>query len=146
TADHGRFNETNEVRLLPQDVLNDFWALDFSTGYRHKREQFWNNHGQTFCLLAKADFLAAAGRCVSSRQISSADFEWLISLILGENSDTPTLTSLGAALQSGARAAFHWLDVGGFKARDMLRMVDEHGAQILYIPGDSRPFHRFADR
>ncbi|WP_341538534.1 dermonecrotic toxin domain-containing protein, partial [Pseudomonas viridiflava] len=41
---------------------------------------------------------------------------------------------------------FHWLDVGGFKARDMLRMVDEHGAQILYIPGDSHPFHRFADR
>ncbi|WP_122524454.1 dermonecrotic toxin domain-containing protein [Pseudomonas viridiflava] len=146
TADHGRFNETNEVRLLAQDVLNDFWALDFSNGYRRKLEQFWNIHGQTFCLLAKADFLAAAGRCVSSRQISAADFEWLVSLILGENSDTPTLTSLGAALQSGAKVAFHWLDIGGFKARDMLRMVDEHGAQILYIPGDSHPFHRFADR
>ncbi|WP_440089839.1 dermonecrotic toxin domain-containing protein [Pseudomonas fragariae (ex Marin et al. 2024)] len=143
-ADHGTFNETCEVPLLAQDVLNDFWALDFSTGYRRKLQHFWSLHGQTFCLLAKADFLAAAGRCLRNRQIPAADFKWLISLMLDENSDTPTLTSLGAVMATGTKAAFHWLDVGGFKARDVLRIVDERGAQILYVPGDSKPFHRFA--
>ena len=31
-ADHGIFNEANEVPLLARDVLADFWGLDFSAG------------------------------------------------------------------------------------------------------------------
>ncbi|WP_024695720.1 DUF6543 domain-containing protein [Pseudomonas syringae] len=144
-ADHGRFNETNEVRVLAQDVLNDFWALDFSVAYQRTLDEFWRLNEHTFGVLAKARYLAAAGRCKQSGQISATDFEVLVSLVLDEHSDTPTLACLGAGIRSGAKASVHWLDIGGFKARDILRIVGEQGVQMLYMPGEVNPFHRFED-
>ncbi|SHN10203.1 hypothetical protein SAMN05216593_107262 [Pseudomonas asturiensis] len=145
-ADHGSFNETNEVRLLAQDALNDFWALDFSVAYQRALDEFWRLNEHTFGELAKARYLAAAGRCKQNGQLSASDFQVLVSLVLDEHSDTPTLASLGAGVRSGAKASVHWLDIGGFKARDILRIVDEQGVQMLYMPGDISPFHRFANQ
>lgn len=143
-ADHGIFNETNEVPLLAGDVLADFWGLDFSAGYQQKRERFWRDHDQTFCVLAKTEYLAAAGRSLRDGQISTPDFDALINGILGEGIAHPTCALLQAPVRSTAKNTFHWLDIGGFKAHDILRIVDEHGAQTLYIPGELTPFHRFA--
>lgn len=143
-ADHGIFNDNNEVPLLARDVLADFWALDFSVGYQQKRERFWRDHDQTFCVLAKAEYLAAAGRSLRDGQISIANFDALIDGMLGEGIASPTRALLQAPVRSTTKNTFHWLDIGGFKARDILRMVDEHGAQTLYVPGELTPFHRFA--
>ncbi|WP_062379182.1 dermonecrotic toxin domain-containing protein [Pseudomonas abietaniphila] len=143
-ADHRVFNETNEVPMLARDVLSDFWALDFSAGYQLKRERFWRDHDSTFCVLAKAEYLAAAGRSLRDKRISRVDFEGLIEGVLGKGVDSPTRALLEANVRSTAKSSFHWLDIGGFKARDILRVVDEHGAQTLYMPGEPASFHRFA--
>jgi len=143
-AGHGLFNETNEVPLLAQDVLRDFWALDFSAVYQRKIEDFWRLNEKTFCVLAKTEYLAAAGRALRDKQISSSDFELLTGVILGHESDTPTLSVLQGPTQRSVKVSIHWLDIGGIKARDILRIVGEHGQQILYVPGDSRPFQLFS--
>ena len=59
--DHGAFDERNEVALLPHQVLERFWALDFASVYRQRVERFWVDHSQTFCAMARPRFLAAAG-------------------------------------------------------------------------------------
>jgi len=142
-AEHGVFNETNEVPLLAQDVLNDFWALDFSAGYYRKLEHFWRVHGETFCSLAKAEYLAAAGRSVRDRHLSIADFELLTQAIGSREAGLPSLTSSHGQLPAADKATIHWLDLGGLKARNILRIVVEPGVQILYIPGDTQAFYRF---
>src|SRR5690606_14135983 len=59
---HGVYDERNEVAMLPQVVLRDFWNLDFSAVYKRRVDQFWACHSENFRTLSKAHCLAAAGQ------------------------------------------------------------------------------------
>lgn len=61
-AGPGVFDERHEVRLLPDKVLGEFWALDFKRLYLQHVEAFWAAHSDTFRLLAKTHQLAEAVR------------------------------------------------------------------------------------
>ncbi len=139
---HGFYDERNEVRMLPAEVLNDFWALDFSAGYRRKMDRFWAQHGDNFCVLAKVRYLASAGEGLSRNQLSATDFELLRS-VLATGPEPVTLAQLREPMPvTSAVSVFH-LELGAFKARDILRIVDENGRQILYVCGAKTPFYCF---
>lgn len=140
--EHGVFNEQNEVRMLPAEVLNDFWALDFSAGYRRQMDRFWAQHSDNFCVLAKVRYLACAGESLSRGLLSATDFDVLRS-VLTAGGDSVTLEQLREpAPATSAVSVFH-LELGAFKARDILRVVDEGGRQILYVCGAQTPFYCF---
>lgn len=58
SASAGVFDERHEVRLLPDQVLAAFWAMDFKARYLARVESFWAVHSPTFRLLTKTHRLA----------------------------------------------------------------------------------------
>jgi hypothetical protein len=140
---HGTYDERNEVAMLPQDVLREFWTLDFSSVYQDKVVQFWGAQRENVRTLSKAHLLAAAGR------------DWRAGL-LPENSYQCVLQAVGAAASAAmslnalqARTAvpegFSWrtFDIGEYVAHDIVRLVEPGGSQILYVPGEAQTFHCF---
>jgi hypothetical protein len=140
-ASHEAFDERNEVRMLPEEVRRDFWALDFSTGYRRKVDRFWSRHSDDCCLLAKVSYLARAGESVGRRQLSLGDFHTVRSVITDE--PAPALAQVRTAAPLPPQVSVFALELGAFKARDILRIVAPGGRQILYVNGDARPFRTF---
>lgn len=138
---HEFFDERNEVRLLPEEVLRDFWALDFSAGYRRKMDRFWTRHSDNCCLLAKASYLARAGESVARRHLSLADFQTVRSVI--SQDPMPRLEQLRTAAPASPGVLVFPLELGAFKARDILRIVGPGERQILYLGGEARPFRSF---
>lgn len=138
---HEFFDERNEVRLLPEEVLRDFWALDFSAGYRRKMDRFWTRHSDNCCLLAKASYLARAGESVARRHLSLADFQTVRSVI--SQDPMPRLEQLRTAAPASPGVLVFPLELGAFKARDILRIVGPGARQILYLGGEARPFRSF---
>lgn len=65
-ASHIDYDERNEVRLDPQHVLKAFWQLDFAGRYTEALSRFRSLHGEDYCVLARARFLAAVGQSTLS--------------------------------------------------------------------------------
>ena len=139
---HGFYDERNEVRMLPAEVLNDFWTLDFSAGYRRQMDSFWAQHSDNFCVLAKVRYLASAGEALSGNQLSATDFGMLRS-VLATGPRPVTLAQLRGPMPATSAVSVFHLELGGFKARDILRIVDQSGRQILYVCGAQAPFYCF---
>ena len=138
-ASHECFDERNEVRMRPEDVLRDFWALDFSAGYRRRMDRFWARHSDNFCVLGKARFLACAAASFGQNLLSLADFQLLRSIVTTD--PVPTLAHLRAPAAQGN--SVFYLELGEFKARDVLRIVGAGDRQIVYLSGDAAPFRCF---
>ncbi|MGE8066028.1 dermonecrotic toxin domain-containing protein [Pseudomonas sp. NPDC089569] len=134
----GTFNETNEVRLHGNDVLKDFWSIDFSSRYNERLTAFWKDSGDNFRTLAKCNFLIEAVRARDKRQLSDEDFRFVTQAAVG-----PLTWPLSLQfLQSKATGAdcVRTLDVGGYIATNILRFVAPKGRQILYLPGETDAF------
>ncbi len=142
---HGVYNERNEVAMLPQVVLRDFWDQDFSAAYQRKIKQFWIAHSENFRTLSKAHFLGAAGQAQRSGALSDADYETVIRVVAQSLSPVMTLGALQARVAPQAGITLRSFDIGKYVAHDVVRIVDNNGGQILYVPGEVPAFHRFAN-
>jgi len=141
--DHGVFNETNEVPLLPLQVMQDFWALDFDAQYRSKMQQFWTAHNENFLILAKARWLAAAGNSLRDGTLLRRDFQIVLRAVMDTPVSVMTLDRLQTAVQPPTGVTLHLFKIEGYAARDIVRIVDQQQRQILYVPGDQTPFQVF---
>lgn len=141
--EHGVYDERNEVALLPADVLKDFWALDFSTLYRLRRDAFWTAHGDNMAALARGRFLAAAGLQRRDGSLAEEDFRLLVDASIGELPAVMTLSALQASHQPQAGTTVRTFDIGGRLSSEMVRVVGADGRQILYVPGEQPAFHAF---
>lgn len=142
---HAAFDERNEVRMLPRDVMNDFWALDFSAAYTRKMQRFWATHSENFRTLAKSNFLAAAGQSLRGGHLSREDFQTVIHSVTDGLEPVTTLAMLTAKVAPKAGITLRTFDLGGYVARDILRIVDAQGRQVVYVPGETPAFHGFAN-
>ncbi|WP_397450266.1 dermonecrotic toxin domain-containing protein [Pseudomonas sp. NA-150] len=140
---HDAFDERNEVAILPQDVQNDFWALDFSAAFTRKMEAFWAAHSETFCTLAKARFLAAAGSELHSGSLSAKDFKTVTEAVLGTLQPVMTLAALQAPVSSSSGSTLRTFDIGGYVSCEIIRVLDAKGRQLFYVPGESPAFSAF---
>lgn len=143
-ADAAIYNESNEVRLRPSEVLKDLWAINFSELYRTKMQQFWALHSDDFRTLAKLNFLAKAldehdGARLNNENLKTllkavaSDITWPVSLVFLQRE---TLITDGLRVSA--------LNIGGYSATDILCITDSNGVQILYTPGELDCFHVFA--
>jgi hypothetical protein len=141
--EHEVFDETNEVPMLPQEVLRDFWALDFSAAYNRTLERFWATHGENFRVLAKVRFLAAAGECLRRGQLSLDHFGRASAVVAQGAGRVPPLDALRGTAPTSPDVSVHTLDLGGIRAHDILRIVGIDGQQVLYMPDAAQPFRGF---
>lgn len=133
------FDERNEVRLLPRDVVREFWALDFSSKYLARVEHFWHRYGDDFELLAKARFLSEALRARAQGILDEDDFSRVTRAVIGVLSSPMTLSQLQGAPLVEPGVSVRTLDLGGHRASGMFRIV-RGTRQILYSPGLSPSF------
>lgn len=135
---YGSYDEHNEVALAPQRLLERFWALDFARLFRQRVDSFWNSHALTFCEVAKARFLAAAGLALRRGHLSMDDLQVLARTITPIDelaSEVPA--RLVARTRQLSVCSF---DIGGYESSRIIRVVDANGWQIVYAPGLPRAF------
>lgn len=137
------FNETNEVRMLPQDVLAAFWSLDFKTRFNDRMHAFWGDNADDFRTLAKANFIAKAVEARQSKDLTQAQLDTLMTAIGIDLAQPITLATLQSATTLGTGVRFARLDIAGYQASDILRIVEDSGRQFLYVPGEVNAFHVF---
>ncbi|MGV8916948.1 MAG: dermonecrotic toxin domain-containing protein [Pseudomonas sp.] len=141
---HDVFDERNEVRVLPEKIMDDFWALNFSAVVTKKMQRFWGTYGKTFSTLAKTQFLAAATNELHSESLLRSDYQTLTQAVTGSLQTPMTLASLESSINPPAGTTFRTFDVGGLESREIIRLVDAQGRQILYIPSEKPAFKVFA--
>jgi hypothetical protein len=143
--EHRVFNERNEVALLPQDVLSDFWNLDFAATYTSGLTHFWATHSENFRTLAKAHFLAAAANAKRAGTLLDKHYQTVIHAVAAAVPDVMTPAVLKARVAPQAGITLRSFDIGEYVAHDIVRIVDGKGGQILYMPAHKPAFHFFAD-
>ncbi|WP_095193734.1 membrane-targeted effector domain-containing toxin [Pseudomonas sp. Irchel 3A7] len=139
--DERNFDATNEVRLHGNEVLKDFWAINFSDLYRNKLQTFWNDHASDFRTLAKCNFLGKAVEARENGHLSDEDFQTTLNAVIGPLTWPVSLAMLQSESPAGQGSQVYPLDVDGHVATNILRIVDAKGRQILYVPGDNEAFH-----
>ncbi|WP_455922350.1 membrane-targeted effector domain-containing toxin [Pseudomonas putida] len=137
------YNEKNEVRLDPQDVLNDFWGLNFASDFADETSSFWANHREDFRIMAKANFISKALEDREARRISDRQFKLLLKAVAGDVPFPISLRTLQKHVPSSTTLKVYPFAVGGCVSTDILRIVDQDGWQYLYMPGAVNTFHAF---
>lgn len=135
------YNETNEVRMYPSEVLRDLWQMNLSDRYLNKLNAFWNTHFDDFRALAKCNYLSKAVEARENGQLGEEDFQTVVRAAVGDVSWPITLATLQAQTSSPPDLRVCALDVAGHVATDILRIVDRNGRQITYVPGAVEAFH-----
>ena len=137
------FNETNEVRLLPADVLSDLWQVDFSTRYTARLSAFWQDCADDFRTMAKGNFIARALEERDNGWLSDDNFQTVIKSVCGDVSWPVSLDALTAETQPAEGLRICTFDIAGHVSSNILRIVDQDGRQLLYVPGEIDAFHVF---
>lgn len=138
--EYGDFNETNEVRLHGNEVLKDFWNIQFDSLYTGQLDDFWHNHADDFRTLAKCNFLSKAVQAADLKQLTQEDLRTCISAVASNVTWPITRKMLQTEVAASQSVQVFALDVDGHVAFNLLRIVDPKGRQILYTPGDSPTF------
>ncbi|MFR0714400.1 dermonecrotic toxin domain-containing protein [Enterobacterales bacterium BD_CKDN230030183-1A_HGKHYDSX7] len=141
------FDEHNEVPIAPGEILEAFWALDFSQAFKHKCDAFWQAHADSFRLLAKVNFLGKVFETLDGDDPALAKRALEVAQALtGIETWPPTLEQLNRRVTPASGYRLCTFDIGGHVASDILRVEMADGAQLLYIPGEDHPLHLFPDR
>lgn len=135
------FDATNEVRLHGNEVLNDFWNINFSERYRNALQTFWSRHASEFRTLAKCSFLHKAIEARDLGHLSDQDFQAVINALCGPLTWPVNLHTLQREAEPGHGLRVCRLEIDGHVATNMLRIIDSQGRQIVYVPGNSDAFH-----
>lgn len=134
------YNETNEVRMYPSEVLKDLWKMDFSDRYLTKLNNFWRTHFDDFRTLAKCNYLNKAVQARQNLQLEEADFQTVVRAVIDDQAWPITRVTLASEnpVPTGTRICV--LDVAGHVASDILCIVGHDGRQITYVPGATQAF------
>lgn len=137
------YNESNEIRLHGNDVLKEFWAINFAELFKNKVASFWKKHDKTYRALAKCTYLAKAMEDREGGRLSDENFRTVIKAVASNVSWPVTRQMLDEEAPAIIGLRVTLLKVGGFVATDLLCIIDDRGRQILYAPGEAWGFHAF---
>ena len=126
------FDAAHHVRIPAEDFQQFIWHLDFHRPYGQMLKTFWKDGLNRYRDAAKVNFIAACNRQVSNASLSDAGrvLAWQV-----------------AGLQTRPHAVHvACLNIYGYAATNLLCLKNTTtGLTLLYIPGNSWPFHEFAD-
>ena len=113
------YNESNEVRLHGNDVLKDFWSINFSALYEERLTTFWTRSGDDFRTLAKCNFLIKAVKARDKGQLSDEDFQYVTQAVIGPVTWPVSLPMLQAL----------------YPCTGNVRSLDVAGRRVCRVPG-----------
>ncbi len=135
------YNETNEVKMYPSVVIKDLWRINFHDLYWEKMGAFWRNHSDDFRTLAKLNFISKALEEHDSSRLSNENLKTVLKAVASHLSWPVSLDLLRAHEPPAEGLRVAPLYIGNYRACDILRIIDRHGRQILYTPGETDAFH-----
>ncbi|MEB0079035.1 glycosyltransferase [Pseudomonas sp. CCI3.2] len=141
-----RYDATTHLHMRADEFKQYVWDCNLQAHYQARLGEFWKEHGSYYHLLIKGSFLKAVYRQAAARSLTAEDKGFLLSA-LGLDASQPweTLTwerFVNAPLLR--TVTFRELIVYRYTATDILAIRNElTGRVILYIPGNSSPFHGF---
>lgn len=135
---HGRYDETNEVRLLPSAILQAFWNLDFQPVYLATLAKFWEDSGEDFCLLARTSYLAAVALAQAQGRLSERDYTQLCAAVAAGAALPLSLQQLRVKAAAETESPFRQCRLGAYTARDLFWLTLTGGRQVLYFCGQGR--------
>lgn len=138
------FDETNEVRLLPPDVLARFWQIDFKNRMIEALGTFWSEHGEHYRDLAKVNFIAKLLEERQNGQLGDNHLSELLDAVAGGIRAPITLETLRQRCPAPAGTRVYFLRIGSYQSSNILRIASDNGRQYLYVPGTLDPLHAFA--
>lgn len=141
-ASHAVYDERNEVRLNPQQVLTAFWRLDFAGRYTEALSTFRSRHGKDYCVLARARFMAAVGQS----GLSEPERQELMGGTLAAPALPTTVKALRLAREGSAQSGWNALVIGGISAKLMFLRKLKTGRLCLYLADVQAVVQVFDDR
>lgn len=126
------FDADHHVRLPAEDFQRFIWQLDFRYPYGRMLETYWKDGLTRYRDAAKVNFIAACNKQVANASLSD---------------DGRVLAWQVAGLQTRPRhVQVACLNIYGYVATNLLCLKNTTtGLTLLYIPGNSSPFHEFSD-
>ncbi|MFK3773275.1 membrane-targeted effector domain-containing toxin [Pseudomonas sp. NPDC089406] len=146
--DKGEYNEHNEVRLDARQVLEYFWSIDFASDFNQRLTTFWAKHASDFRTLAKLNFLSKVLEVCAENPgsaLATCCAEASEALVGGQFWPPSQPQLLREVAPDKAAVRLSALDIGGYVATDILRIVMSDGRQLLYIPGEVDALQLFPD-
>ena len=139
-----KFDESNEVRLEPQRVLNALWAMDFAAGFQRQRGQFWQQHADNVRTLAKLNYLSEALQAGISGQLDEPQVQLVFAAVGFDCDKTPAPGDIEHLHTPASGIEIGTLSLGGVVATDLLWLTGRDGLQVLYLPGAVPSFQGFS--
>lgn len=140
-ASHLVYDERNEVRLDPQKVLNAFWQMDFAGRYTEVLSRFRLQHGEDYCVLLRARFIAAVGQST----LSEPERRELLQASLAQPALPITLAALHQVYPANARSGWRALASSNDAKLLFLRAL-KTGRLCLYVADSQVVLQVFEDR
>lgn len=141
-----RFDESNEVRLDPQKVLNALWQMDFGAGFQRRRKAFWVEHGEHVRSLSKLTYLAQALQAGLGGQLNEQQLQLVFDAVGFDSGIATRLQHIEQLQQPAAGIRLATLSLAG-QASSALVWLQGAGAQhVLYMPGAVPSFHPFGSQ
>ena len=143
-AEAERYDEHNEVRLLPHQVMDWLWATDLKAAFLRDISAFWSRHGSDFRLLAKAHFM---GQVLEERQagaLSDNDLRFLLGALVGGANAPLTLEALAQPCSPQADARVYLLQIGSYVSTDILCVENPAGEHFVWMPGEVNSVQKFS--
>ena len=129
-CDPPRYDDSTHLPVDAQALQAFIWHYDLHRRYTEALQRFWREQLHPYRIATKISFLAACNKQVSEGSLSerAKRMVWRAAGVL--NDGTPVTTRL--------------LNIYGYGASDILYFTDPTSEVVLYIPGNSSPFHTFA--
>ncbi|WP_407313179.1 dermonecrotic toxin domain-containing protein [Pseudomonas sp. nanlin1] len=128
------FDEHNEVRLDPRQVMDEFWRLDFAGLYSTRLKAFWINQRATYCLTAKISLLACATHQCLAGKMRAQDYTVVYHAVVNDPSTPFRPFKLQGPVVGTSSTVVRTFDIAGFTSDTVLRFCTPAGRQILYRP------------
>lgn len=139
----GRFDESNEVRLVPEHVLKAFWQFDFGAAFQRRAATFWKDYGDDVRTLAKLNYLSEALHAGLSGQLDEYQLKLVFDAVGFDSTVAPQLQHFEQLHSPSPGIQISTLSLGGQTSSDIIWLKGPGEQQVLYLPGSMPSFQGF---
>lgn len=137
------FDERDEVRLLPDRVMDALWQVDFSATYHRALNDFWQVHSDDVQALARINCLSAGINAYEAGHLSRKQLQGVIDGLGVQQPMSLTLNDLLGERPSLGQVNVASLLIGEDTFANVLWFRLPGEQHVLYLPGRRLAFEAF---
>ncbi|HGJ5863826.1 dermonecrotic toxin domain-containing protein [Arsenophonus nasoniae] len=143
------YNQDNEVKIKPVELKDIINEIDFYSKVTTQYNDFWQNHKEDACTLARTNFVISAKKALYNGVFSYNDYEMVMKNAAPNVPLNDAINDLSTlklnAIPIKSNVSIYLIDINGYNSVDILRFVDDKGKTIVYCPNENQPFRVFND-